>query len=87
MVWDLLLCIGVWEKQHLRVGMHGEVKFDRVLVVAQEIGHSLHLRLGLWILAAVNVRTGIAGCSHRFINRELRVQQNKRCKFLSLMIV
>lgn len=69
-VWDLHVGVGVRKEQHLGVGMDGEEKFDSVLVSAQEIGHSLHLRLGLGILPTVNIRTGIAGCSLRFIMEE-----------------
>lgn len=50
---------GVREEQHLRVGVDGEVKLNRVLVLAQEVGHGLGLWLRLGELAAVDLSAGL----------------------------
>lgn len=50
---------GIWEEQHLRVRVDGEVKLNRVLVTAQEVSHGLRLRLGLGEGPAVDLRAGV----------------------------
>ncbi len=59
----MILCfivgIGVWEEQHLRVGVDAEVELNWVFVPAQEVGHSLGLWFGLGESATVDLRAGI----------------------------
>ena len=59
----MVLCFlqgaGVREEQHLRVGVDGEVELDRIIVVAQEVGHGLRLGLRLGEGAAVGVGAGL----------------------------
>lgn len=40
-----LQSVGVWEEQHLGVGVDGDVELHRVLVAAQEVSHGVTLWL------------------------------------------
>lgn len=45
MVLRFLQSVGVWEEQHLGVGVDGDVELHRVLVAAQEVSHGVTLWL------------------------------------------
>lgn len=55
--------VGIWVKQHLGVGVDGDVRFDAFLVLAQELGHGFDFRFGLWEGPAVGVIAGMGGCT------------------------
>ena len=57
MVLSLVVRAGIWEEQHLRVGVDTEVELHRLLVASQEVGHSLCLRFRLRKLSAVGLIT------------------------------
>lgn len=47
MVLRLIKGVGIWEDEHLGVGVDGDVELNYVLVSAQKVGHSLRLGLRL----------------------------------------
>lgn len=62
-VGDSRVFVGIRVKQHLGVGMDGDVRFDTFLVRAQELGDGLDLRFGLREGAAIGVIAGMGGCT------------------------
>lgn len=50
---------GVWEEQHLGVGVDGDVELHRFLVAAQEVGHGATFWLRLGEGAAVDLSAGL----------------------------
>lgn len=59
MVLRLIKGVGIWEDEHLGVGVDGDVELNCVLVSAQEVGHSLRLGLRLRKRPAVDFLTRI----------------------------
>lgn len=55
------ILVGIGVEQHLGVGMDGYVRFDALLVLAQELGNSLDFRFRLWKGTTVRVVTGMEG--------------------------
>lgn len=59
MVDGFIKTAGIWEEEHLRVGVDADVKLNCVLVSAQEVGHGPGLWLGLGERAAVDLGAAI----------------------------
>lgn len=59
MVLRFLQSAGVWEEQHLGVGVDGDVELHRVLVAAQEVSHGATLWLRLGEGATVDLTAGV----------------------------
>lgn len=55
--------VGIWVKQHLGVGVDGDVGFHALLALAQKLGDGFDLRFGLREGPAVGVITGVGGCT------------------------
>lgn len=62
-VGDTGVFVGIWVKQHLGVGVDGDVRFDALLVLAQELGDGSDLRFRLWEGPTVGVIAGMGGCT------------------------
>lgn len=66
MVLGLIQGAGVWEKQHLRIGVNAEVKLDGVLLTAQKVGYGLRFGFRFREGTAVDLTAGIIGGSLRW---------------------
>lgn len=71
-VGDSGILVGIGVKQHLGVGVNGDVCFDTFFVLAQELGDSLDLRFRFRKGATVRVIAGMRGCTFIWGNGETR---------------
>lgn len=69
-VWGFIVGAGKGKQEHLRVGMDGDVKLDRVFMRAQKLGHSLSLRFRLGVLTAIRVITWVIWRTLCFIKQQ-----------------